>query len=415
MLAFWLICSLLLVAALLIILPPLFGKNSKPDVSHQSVNKAIFERKLVELKEDFEHGLIDAGQLQAARTDLQRTLIDDLEYSSEPSWKGSSKLLPVLILIAVPVLSIFLYLKISNGMILLSDDSRLLSVQQGDMSSTQQAIASLERKLQADPTNLEGWLMLGRSFMALGRSDQAVSAFERAYALSNGADPDVMAAFAEAQVFASGHQFSKEVMMLFSRALKVDPGHERALWYSGYAAYRAHDYESAVTYWENLLQQIPNDQEEAHAGLLVYLNDAKQKAELRMRTVQDVKQELSLDKEVRGNVSIVVQVSISDSLQEKVQESDTLFVYVRAVNGPKMPLALARMTAASLPASVTLDDSMAMIPGMNLSGIEQVEVIARISKSGKAIMQTGDLYGSAGPVNTQSSIPVTVLISTVAP
>ena len=415
MLVFWLICSLLLAAALLLILPPLFGKSSKREISHQSVNKAVFERKLVELEEDFERGLIDAVQLEAARTDLQRALIDDLEYSNEPLEKGSGRLLPVLILIAVPALSVFLYLKISNGLVLLSDDSRLMPVQQGDMSSTQQAIVNLERKLQADPANLEGWLMLGRSFMALGRPGQAVSAFERAYELSNGTDPDVMVAYAEAQVFASGHQFSKAVMTLFAQALKVDPGHERALWFAGYAAYQLHDYESALTHWDKLLQQIPSGQEEARAALLVYLNDAKQKAMTQISAAQGVEQELYPNKEARGNASIVVQVSINESLQEYVQKSDTLFVYARAANGPQMPLALVKMTAASLPATVTLDDSMAMIPGMTLSGVEQVEVIARISKSGKAIMQTGDLYGSAGAVNTQSTTPVTVLISTIAP
>ncbi|MDE0251149.1 MAG: c-type cytochrome biogenesis protein CcmI [Gammaproteobacteria bacterium] len=415
MLVFWLICSLLLAAALLLILPPLLGKSSKREISHQSVNKAVFERKLVELEEDFERGLIDAEQLEAARTDLQRALIDDLEYSNKPLEKGSGRLLPVLILIAVPALSVFLYLKISNGLVLLSDDSRSMLVQQGDMSSTQQAIMNLERKLQADPANLEGWLMLGRSFMALGRSGQAVSAFERAYELSNGTDPDVMVAYAEAQVFASGHQFSREVMTLFTQALKVDPGHERALWFAGYAAYQLHDYESALTHWDKLLQQIPSGQEEARAALLVYLNDAKQKAMTQISAEQGVEQELYPNKEARGNASIVVQVSINESLQEYVQKSDTLFVYARAVNGPPMPLALVKMTAASLPATVTLDDSMAMIPGMTLSGVEQVEVIARISKSGKAIMQTGDLYGSAGAVNTQSTTPVTVLISTIAP
>ena len=415
MLAFWLICSLLLAAALLLILPPLFGKSSKREISHQSVNKAVFERKLVELEEDFERGLIDAEQLQAARTDLQRALIDDLEYSNEPLEKGSGKLLPMLILIAVPALSVFLYLKISNGLVLLSDDSQSMLVQQGNMSSAQQAIMNLERKLQADPANLEGWLMLGRSFMALGRSGQAVSAFERAYELSNGADPDVMVAYAEAQVFASGHQFSKEVMTLFVRALRVDPAHERALWYAGYAAYQLHDYKSAVTHWDKLLQQIPSGQEEARTALLAYLNDAKQKAMAQVSTAQGVEQGLYPNEEARGNASIVVHVSINESLQEYVKKSDTLFVYARAVNGPPMPLALAKMTAASLPATVTLNDSMAMIPGMTLSGVEQVEVIARISKSGKAIMQTGDLYGSAGAVNTQSTTPVTVLISTIAP
>ena len=107
-------------------------------------------------------------------------------------------------------------------------------------------------------------------------------------------------------------------------------------------------------------------------------------------------------------------VTLAEGFKDKMVGSDTLFVYARAQNGPKMPLALVKMTARDLPATVTLDDSVSMLPNMTLSSMQQVEVIARISKSGQAIMQSGDMYGSIQPVSTNKSATVDVIISELA-
>ena len=416
MLAFWLICALLIAAALLIVLPPLLAKDLQVDLGRQSVNRAIYDRKLGELEEDLERDLIDKEQFEAARSDLKRTLIDDLEGYREPAWKRSGKLLPVLVLLAVPAMSVLLYLKISNGLPALDADFQVEAGQQGRMPPVQQAVGSLERKLENDPGNLDGWVMLGRSYLVLGRPGEAVRAFGRAHELSRGTDPDVLVAYAEAQALASGQQFGEKVVGLLAQALQIDPGHERGLWYAGYAAYHNHDYPGAVSHWEKLLRQVPSDQGEVQAALQTYLNDARQKVGMdTLNAVRETGKDAFASREVDGGASIVVQVSISGSLREKISESDTLFVYARALNGPRMPLALARMTAASLPATVMLDDSLAMVPSLTLSSMQQVEVIARISKSGKAMMQPGDLYGSAQPVDTRNSGPVNVVISGTVP
>ena len=416
MLVFWVISTFLLVVALAIVLPPLISKGQQADASRQAVNRAVFDRKLKELDDDLRRDLIGREQFEAARADLKRTLIDDLDDYSQPVFKKSGRAMAIAVLLAVPVISVFMYLKVDNGLASLSEDFQAGISDQDRMLTVQQAIRSLEQKLRDTPDDLPGWSMLGRSYLALGNFSRAVDAYERAYTLSKGADADILVGYAEAQALAAGQQFDEDTMAFFVRAVQIDPHHERALWYAGFAAYHLHDYRSSVEYWERLLHQVPDDQPEARSALQTYLEDARQKAGPGIAVArQKAGEAVPSDKEPETAASIDVLVSLSPALQGSVADSDTLFVYARALQGPPMPLALVRMNAAALPARVTLDDTVAMIQEMTLSSMEQVEVIARISRSGQARMQAGDLYGSVQPVRTSGSSPVNIVITEVAP
>ena len=113
------------------------------------------------------------------------------------------------------------------------------------MLTVEQAIRSLEQKLRETPDDLIGWSMLGRSYLALGNFSRAVDAYEKAYVLSKGEDADILVGYAEAQALVAGQQFNEDTMAFFVRAVQIDPHHERALWYAGYAAYHLHDYQSS--------------------------------------------------------------------------------------------------------------------------------------------------------------------------
>ena len=416
MLAFWVIGAFLIVVALVIVLPSLMAKNQQADNGRYTMNRAVFERKLKELDEDLQRDLIDRGQFEAARSDLKRTLIDDLADFRQPALKKGGKTMAVIVLLSVPVISVSMYLKVNNGLASLSDDFQVELSSQERMLTVEQAIRELEQKLRDVPDDLAGWSMLGRSYLALGNFGKAVDAYERAYTLTGGTNPDVLVGYAEAQALAAGQQFDENTMAFFVQAVQIDPHHERGLWYAGFAAYQLHDYQRSVEYWERLLQQVPDDQQEVRSTLQVYLDEARQKAKLDSETTEQEAVEVASSGEKTGAVvSIHVQVSLSAILQENITDSDILFVYARALEGPPMPLALVRMDAVSLPARVTLDDTAAMIPGMTLSGMEQVEIIARISRSGQARMQAGDLYGSVRPVKTRGSNRVDIVINKVAP
>ncbi len=416
MLTFWVISAFLIVVALVLVLPPLAAKDPRADHSRQAVNRAVFDRKLRELDEDLRRDLIGKEQFEAARADLKRTLIDDLADYQPPVLKKNSKTMAVAVLLMVPVISVFMYLKTDNGLASLSGDFQARTLDQDRMLTVEQAVRRLELKLREDPDDLAGWSMLGRSYLALANFSRAVEAYERAYMLSKGTDADILVDYAEAQALAAGQQFDEGTLAFFVRALQIDPYHERALWYAGFASYLLQDYPSSVGYWERLMRQVPDDQPEVRSTLQVYLDDAWQKVQPGTATATpEVGKAVSSDQKPDVAASIDVQVSLSAALHEQVAGSDTLFVYARALQGPPMPLALVRMNAAALPVRVILDDTRAMIAEMNLSSVEQVEVVARISKSGQAKTQSGDFYGSVRPVKTSGSSQVAVVISEVAP
>ncbi len=412
MLSFWIICALLIIAALIIILPSLITKEPQPDLDCQKINLAVYESKLKELERDLDNDLIKEEKFEVAKLDLQRTLLDDMGNKKKLAVGKSGKILPIIVALIIPIVAVLTYLKLNNGLVSLSPDFQLQlqAQQQGQMPSVEDAIASLEQKLKQDPKNLDGWLMLGRSYLISEKFDAAVYAYAKANEITQGVNPDVLVAYGEAQGFAAGQKFDKSIMKLFTRALRINPDHERGLWYAGFVAYQLKDFKSSVNYWERLMRQIPMQQEQAKIALQTYLNDARRKVNVNVSGISQMSKPA-----ISNQAGITVTVFLAAKFSERIKSSDTLFIYARAQNGPKMPLALVKMTAGDLPTTVTLDDSVSMIPSMTLSSLEQVEVIARISKSGQAIMQRGDMYGSVHPVNTNKSAKVNVVINKLAP
>lgn len=414
MLTFWLISASLIIVALIIILPPLLRKEPELDLDRKKINREVYEKKLTELDLDLKNDLIEKDQYEIAKSDLQRTLIDDTEFVVELESKQSSVVIPSIIVLLLPIAAVLLYLKLNNGLVSLdpSFQKNLQAQQQNTLPSVEEAITILEEKLKQNPNDLEGWMMLGRSYLITENFEAAVKTYAKANEITNGANPNILVAYGEAQGFAKDQTFDKQSLSLFEKALQIDPKHERGLWYAGYATYQLKDYESSVNYWQRLMQQVPNDQPEVKKALVAYLNDAKQQAGI---TITDIGEVEELDETETSGASIVVNVSLADKLQGSIKNSETLFIYARAQNGPKMPLALVKMTAGDLPTTVTLDDTVAMMPSMTLSSMEKVEVIARISKSGQAIMQSGDKFGSVQSVSTKQSKTVNVVISENAP
>ena len=419
MITFWVICGLLILVALIIVLPSLLSKEAPKDIDRKKINRAVFEKKLQELENDRNNDLIDEAQYEIAKTDLERSLIDDIEKQEDIVLKTENKILPIIIVIALPIAAVVTYLQINNGLQSLDPEfQKQMTAQQssGQMGSVEEAIAQLEARLKVEPENVEGWQMLGRSYLVTKRFDDAATAYAKANEISNGANPNVLISYGEALGFAAGNQFDSQIAALFEKALTIDPDNERGLWYAGMAAFQLNDYQTSIKHWEKLIQTVPDDQADVKSALLKYLNDAKQKAGIEIVESQETLQVEPNNQANQVNQSkITVNVMLSDALLKKTVNSDTLFIYARAVNGPKVPLALVKLTAEDLPTTVTLDDSVSMMPSMTLSSMEQVEVIARISKSGQAIMQSGDFFGSVKPVNTGQSETIDVVISELAP
>jgi cytochrome c-type biogenesis protein CcmH len=264
----------------------------------------------------------------------------------------------------------------------------------------------LTARLKAQPDDAEGWSMLARSYTVLGRHPEALPAYERAVAL-RADDAQLLADYADSLAVKNKRVLAGEPMKWVEKALKIDPRNVKALALAGTNAFERKDYAGAVKYWEQVVQFGPADSgyvQQVQAGLaeareLGGLPPAAGKPAITAQAAQQPAQPaMSLsNKQVSGTVSL------SPALASQASPEDTVFVFARGPEGKGMPLAILRKKVKDLPLQFTLDDSLAMSPAAKISGVDSVIVSARISKTGEAFPQAGDLSGQTGPVKLGSS------------
>jgi cytochrome c-type biogenesis protein CcmH len=211
--------------------------------------------------------------------------------------------------------------------------------------------------------------------------------------------------------------------ILLTAALELDPNYQQALWLAGFAAAQKQDYLAAIDYWQRFLKQLPANEVEARQALEKQIADARQLAQ-----TQDEEASPSTTTTPTATISsssnpaaattatqLKVEVRLDPTLQAKVKPTDTVFIYARANQGPPMPLAIVKKSASELPTQVTLDDSMAMVPAMKLSNFQEITVLARISSSGLATPQPGDLQGQVSQVNLAKPDKIEIVINEIVP
>jgi cytochrome c-type biogenesis protein CcmH len=408
MITFWLVVIGLILLGLVFILLPLLTKNNKNAyVSREEINKAIYIGKVEDLQADLERNLLDKEEYDHALADLQQTLLQDADTGREEVKRersGNNIIITLMLTLCMPVAALLIYQQVSTGGY--TNDITEQHATSEQAQSIESSIARLEQRLKEKPDNVEGWTMLGQSYFVIQKYDQAKSAYLRALDLANQADPEILVLTAEASAFANSEMFNDYEKSLLSKALSINPNHQRGLWYSGYAAYTTSEFSNAVNHWQKLLTLVPADRPEVKTSLIQFLNDARGKAGL--EPLEDSPQVAQQDANDQRKIEVSVQ--LNQSVNQNAASADTLFIYARAIDGPKMPLSLARLTVANLPAKVTLSKEMAMLPSMDIDTFEKVEVIARISKSGQAITQKGDLVSAPVVVDfTQSNAAAVML------
>jgi cytochrome c-type biogenesis protein CcmH len=253
-------------------------------------------------------------------------------------------------------------------------------------------IEKLSARLKDNPNDADGWAMLGRSHAVLGRPEQALPAFKQAVALRSD-DAVLLADYADALGVANGRSLDGEPMRLVEQALKIDPNNLKALSLAGTHAFNQQDYPLAVTHWEKLMQMAPGGElaQQIQGGI----DEARKRAGGAAPVAAAAAPKAPA---AAPGTSVSGTVTLAPALAAKAQPDDTLFVFARAAEGPRMPLAILRKQVKDLPLTFTLDDSMAMTPTANLSSAPRVIVGARISARGQATPQPGDLQGFSAPV-----------------
>ena len=402
---FWSIATFLAAITLGALLWPLLrrgGRSDAPDAEAAVV--AVFRDQKRALDADRASGAITTEESDAALTELARRVADETSHAGESHAKRLSRrplVLAVALLLFVPVTAFVLYQRLGNpGATIVADIASSHDV------SEQQIVAmvdSLAQKLKQHPDDAGGWVLLARSYQTLGRFPEAADAYAHAETLLRD-DPSLLADYADVLAMAQGKRLAGKPAALVERALAIDPTHKKALALAASVALEAHDSATSLGYWRRLAAVLPPGSDEARqvADVIAEIESAQPSGkgsgqQARADAGPRAAATAPSDTQTR-NAAISGRVDLAPALASKVALNDIVFIFARAPEGSRMPLAVLRVPAKELPKSFLLDDSMAMAPGMKLSGAPAVIVEARISKAGSAIPQPGDLYGRSAAI-----------------
>lgn len=269
------------------------------------------------------------------------------------------------------------------------------------------AIVQLEAELQRDPRQAEGWRLLGQAYQREGKAAQARDAYAKAVALLPD-DADLLAEAAQVRALAHPQRlFDGEAVALLKRALAKDPSHQRARWFRGIAQRQAGDDAGAAATWEPLLAQV--DAATA-ASLRKEIDAARKDAGLPALAAAPAPAAETAAETAAG--SLVVQVSLDPAFAARVRlrGDATVFVIARAPDGPPMPVAVEKHTLSELPFTATLDDGDSPMPTLKLSQLKEVLLVARLSESGIANKQEGDIESKPVRVTLPATKPAQLLI-----
>lgn len=404
--------GLLLAGVLALLIYPLVrGGSSKADVALKSreLNLAVLREQRAELERDYAEGRLDAAAYDKAREELERRTLEDAATAPvvrKSSWVGRRPWVAALLGVFLPAVVIGLYAFLGQPGAM-TGQRPASTAESGSHALTPQQIQGmverLAERLQQNPNDGSGWLMLAKSYSVLGRYPESAAAYGRAVSLLP-PDAQVMADFADTVAMAQGRSLQGEPEKLVQKALEIDPKNLKALALSGSIAFDRQDYRRAIGEWRKILALVPPDSNIA-SGIQGSIRDAENRLAVSGQQ-QPVQPE---PKAATANLAVSGEVSIDPALAASVAPGDALFVFARAVDGPKIPLAILRKTAGELPLKFSLDDSMAMAPNFRLSQFNQVIIGARISKSGDAMPRSGDLEGASAPVTPgQAGIKVRI-------
>ncbi len=441
---FFLIAAALLLATQALVLPALFGRGSRESTDRTAQNLAIARERLEELKLQLERGEISEPDYAQGREDIERDLADDLateqlEMSSATMQGGRWAVMVVGF--GIPVLAGSLYLGLgepaSIGGVASQTAGAVAGVDNRHPESMDQMVANLATRLRANPNDPQGWSMLANSYMAMKRYTDAAGAMQNLRQLV-GDDPSVLVRYADALAMVNGGRLTGQPAQLVQQALSIDPNNSQGLWMAGMAARQQNDLHTALAHWRKLEPILTNNPDNL-AELRRQIADVEQRLGGQSTTgsgstasapVVQARAGAEQTPSVPGDTSaaataatptagatpsITVRVALNESLQQNVAPTDPVFIFARALKGPPMPVAVVRKQAADLPVTVTLDDNASVMPTMKLSKFDEVMVGARISRSGMANPQSGDLKGEVAPVKTGRDEPVLVNISQVVP
>lgn len=422
MMVFWILCALLaLLAAAFVMVPLLRATRIDAGPARAALNAEVYRDHLLELDRELADGVLSAEQHAIARAELDRRALSEaaVDTSAASSGTGTAaaaaraattarrgRWLAGSALGLVPILAITGYLALGNPAALNPPDQQFL-----------QMVDALAERLKTNPQDAEGWVMLARAYQITGRIPESVAAFEKASALRPD-DANLIAGHADALAMVQG-SLSGKPFELIVKALKIDPNNQTALALAATAAMENGQFDESIALWRRLAaavepgsrdrqavdQAIEQVQQVALArGVKLAEGNTGAAATGTAGTSATPALQAAAAAPTKGGApaaataSISGEVTLAPELMRQAKPDEAVFIFARAVDGPPLPLAVIRTTVKELPLRFTLDDSMSMAPTAKLSMHKQVVVSARVSRSGQAMPQPGDLIGTVQPV-----------------
>ena len=387
----------LIAGALVFIVPPLMRRAARPRETRDAVNAAVYRDQLRELESDLRAGTLAPDQHEKARLEIEARLIADLgKGDTQAESPGGARGAALALAFAIPICALAVYLSVGNPRAALPPAADGANPHGMSVAQFEALVARLAARMKDNPEDAEGWMMLGRSYAVMGRFVDSSEAYAKAVARMP-KDAQLLADYADALAMAQGRTLKGEPEKLLLRALSIDPNNVKALVLAGTAALGRNDRAAAIRHWERALGALPAESDTAQR-LRASIAKARAPGEEVQVAERGPSRVTQAAKPAPGSARVSGVVRIAPKLAGKVAPDDTVFIFARAAEGPRMPLAVLRKQGRDLPVQFTLDDSMAMAPQMRLSAFPRVVIGARVSKSANASAQPGDLQGSSAPV-----------------
>jgi len=409
MTVFWIITAAMIAVALALLAPTLLRRHAASSDTTERFNVEIARERLADLVSEKKAGGLSDEEFAQAKQDLELALAQDLEGTAKAApatAKSGGRWALLAAAILIPLITVPTYLQIGSPHLVVSQPGAAQVAEghgaKGEVPPVGELVDKLRARMATDPDNAEGWFLLGRTYMRLQNYPEAVDAFENVVRLL----PDETAgllSLADAMTMVNNRRVTARAIELLEKALRIDPNSVTALWLLGNAASDRGDDAAALVYWQRaypLLDADPGMQDELGRRISAAGGKAPAKAAAlppimpaapRTAAAETAPTATPAEPGNAEGAAIVVEVALAPSLMDQVAPTDTVFVLARAESGPPMPLAVARQQVSELPLRVTLTDAMAMMPAMKLSSFPRVKVSAKVSKSGQAGTQPGDI------------------------
>lgn len=429
MINFWIVCAFLTFLACLFVLIPTLrmtrdsGKKSGvTNISQEKENVAIFQERLAELELELSDNRITSDIFYQRKQELETALLNDINEVSneitEPSLSNRNTNYGILILSLLFIVGFSYWLYQENGSKPLVDQYNAMHfdaeeldkakelARQGDMTAL---LKQLYEKLQEAPDNIEGWSLLSRSAMNVQNYSLASEAYSQIIRMyeEQGENPaPIYGLLAQAKYYESQGVMSSDVDEVLKKALSLDANELNSIGLLAIDAFSNKRFIEAKEFWLKILKVYP--EHPARASIEAGINRANSELGIMDESFPDSKAANF------GSESVIVTVSLDDSLKDKVESSDTVFILAKQVVGsvdnPSIPLAVSKHRVDELPITITLDDSKSMAPIAKLSMAKTVVVAARISKSGNPIAQAGDFEAVSSDISPQDKEKIALVI-----